>query len=521
MKKLLLLAAVLFAATCAFSFEKVLWESDFESFTEGEFLGQTDAYGNEVKVMNNGDKCSGYNPEPGDVVITEMDGTKVLKVKRTEAGNGDKGVNLKLNWDGTTYDPLNGCIKITGRAYSVGVSNGGYEEIRLGNRNSATMFTYCPRASDFASGYINHYNQTKPSCGVNADSADWQYPNDYGCGVRLRPRQNQSWDTWYNFEIVFGAAKGLVTYKYWTDDNSDSYEETRTCNPLQYGGYVPTFLSFTATANGYGSGRLGGFFDDIQVSYVEEDGNWTTVFEDDMQSYGAGESLFDNGYVAVGDVATTPNVEATVVDTFRTLSLPYGQCAYITLHNENGGYPRTGAGVPLPAEFTGKPNAKIRITSRVYRPDNGIWGAAVYNSSADVKASFGYYTAYCSVMDVNGTQYQAATPTWLYNMWVNTVMVIANDEEGTPYVEYAGSYKATLDHQNEAFNFSKGFPEVKIDDDLAYTGIQVQAWGSDAEQEEPGRYALLNYLKIEYQAPEPGFIALALLFGLAFVRKMR
>ena len=99
-------------------------------------------------------------------------------------------------------------------------------------------------------------------------------------------------------------------------------------------------------------------------------------------------------------------------------------------------------------------------------------------------------------------------------------MVIANDEEGTPYVEYTGSYKATLDHQNEAFNFSKVY-DIKLDDDVMYTGIQVQAWGSDYDQPNPGRYALLNYLKIEYQAPEPGFIALALLLGLAFVRKMR
>ena len=63
--------------------------------------------------------------------------------------------------------------------------------------------------------------------------------------------------------------------------------------------------------------------------------------------------------------------------------------------------------------------------------------------------------------------------------------------------------------------------DIKLDDDVMYTGIQVQAWGSDADQANPGRYALLNYLKIEYQAPEPGFIALALLLGLAFVRKMR
>ena len=216
----------------------------------------------------------------------------------------------------------------------------------------------------------------------------------------------------------------------------------------------------------------------------------------------------------------TPNVEATIVDTFRDMSLPYGQCAYITLHNENGGYPRTGAGVPLPAEFTGKPNAKVRITSRVYRPDNGIWGAAVYDSSANVKASFGYYGAYCSVLDVNGQAYQAATPKYICPCWVNTVMVIANDEEGNPYVEYTGSAKAVIDHENEAFNFSKVY-DIDLDDDVTYAGVQVQAWGSDYDQPNPGRYALLNYLKIEYQAPEPGFIALALLAALAFVRKVR
>ncbi|MBR4466564.1 hypothetical protein IKS38_08370, partial [bacterium] len=155
------------------------------------------------------------------------------------------------------------------------------------------------------------------------------------------------------------------------------------------------------------------------------------------------------------------------------------------------------------------------------RPDNGIWGAAVYNEGKAVKASFGYYGAYCSVLDVNGQAYQAATFKYSAGWWVDTVMVICNDEEGTPYLDYTGSYKASLDHQNEAFNFSKVYSDVKFDEDLAFAGVQVQAWGSDAEETEPGRYALLNKFKIEYQAPEPGFIALALLAALAFVRKVR
>ncbi|MBQ7554844.1 hypothetical protein IJS98_00105, partial [bacterium] len=156
-----------------------------------------------------------------------------------------------------------------------------------------------------------------------------------------------------------------------------------------------------------------------------------------------------------------------------------------------------------------------------YRPDNGIWGAAVYNEGKEVKASFGYYGNYCSVLDVNGDAYQAATFKYSAGWWVNTVMEIANDEEGNPHLVYTGSYKASLDHQNEAFNFGKVYPDVVINDDLAFAGVQVQAWGSDAEETEPGRYALLNYLKIEYQAPEPGFIALALLAALAFFRKVR
>ena len=516
MKKLLLIAAVLYAASFAFSYEQVLWESDFESFAEGEIIGQVDAYGNEVKVMNNGDRCSGVAPDAGDYVITTFDDSKVLKVKRTAGNGGDKGINIKLNWNGVTYNPLIGCIKMTGRVYSIG---NGYLELRLGNVNSATMFRWNPVSSDFQNSYIQHYDKTKPIYGVNQEDPNFQYNDNYG--VRLWGKKVQSFNTWYNFEIVVGAAKGLVTYKYWTDDNSDTYEETRTANALRYGGYVPTFVSFTAECNGYDAARDGGYWENVQVSYVEEDGNWVTTFEDDMQSYTPGESLFNNGYVAVGEVATTPNVEATIVDTFRELSLPFGQCAYITLHNDQGGKPRTGAGVPLPAEFIGKPNAKVRITSRVYRPDNGIWGAAVYDGDKEVKASFGYYGNYCSVLDVNGQAYQAATISYLCPCWVNTVMVICNDEEGTPYVDYTGSYKATLDHQNEAFNFSKVYSDVKIDEDLAYTGVQVQAWGSDYDQPNPGRYALLNYLKIEYQAPEPGFIALALLLGLAFVRKMR
>ena len=87
MKKLLLIAAVLYAASFAFSFETVLWESDFESFAEGEIIGQVDAYGNEVKVMNNGDKCNGTAPEAGDVIITTLDGGRAW----LEDGRGKYG----------------------------------------------------------------------------------------------------------------------------------------------------------------------------------------------------------------------------------------------------------------------------------------------------------------------------------------------------------------------------------------------------------------------------------------------
>ena len=98
MKKLLLIAAVLYAASFAFSFEQVLWESDFENFTEGEIIGQVDAYGNQVTVMNNGDRCTGVAPDAGDYTITTFDESKVLKVKRTGGSGGDKGINIRLNW---------------------------------------------------------------------------------------------------------------------------------------------------------------------------------------------------------------------------------------------------------------------------------------------------------------------------------------------------------------------------------------------------------------------------------------
>ena len=141
MKKFLLIAAVFYAASFAFSFETVLWESDFESFAEGEIIGQTDAYGNQVTVMNNGDRCSGVAPDAGDYTITTFEESKVLKVKRTGGSGGDKGINIRLNWGDTTYNPLIGCIKMTGRVYSMG---DGYLELRLGNVNSATMFRWCP-----------------------------------------------------------------------------------------------------------------------------------------------------------------------------------------------------------------------------------------------------------------------------------------------------------------------------------------------------------------------------------------
>ena len=95
MKKLLLIAAVLYAASFAFSFETVLWESDFESFAEGEIIGQVDAYGNQVTVMNNGDRCTGVAPDAGDYTITTFEESKVLKVKRTGGSGGDKRTMLR------------------------------------------------------------------------------------------------------------------------------------------------------------------------------------------------------------------------------------------------------------------------------------------------------------------------------------------------------------------------------------------------------------------------------------------
>ena len=85
--------------------------------------------------------------------------------------------------------------------------------------------------------------------------------------------------------------------------------------------------------------------------------------------------------------------------------------------------------------------------------------------------------------------------------------------------EHGREPKAVVKSDDDAV-FSEVY-DIDLDDDVTYAGVQVQAWGSDYDQPNPGRYALLNYLKIEYQAPEPGFIALALLLGLAFVRKMR
>ncbi len=58
--------------------------------------------------------------------------------------------------------------------------------------------------------------------------------------------------------------------------------------------------------------------------------------------------------------------------------------------------------------------------------------------------------------------------------------------------------------------FASGAPTINPNQ----AAVTVQGWPNFE-----GRYTCLKYFKVEYAAPEPGMIALLLLFGLAFLRR--
>ena len=523
MKKLLFLALACVTVTALAQTTQILWDSEgFENFSLGAFVGQTDYNGNTVIVMpSNSDSGTGLAPEANEnTIITDPtdSGNQVLQLKRFNIGNGgDRGSKVLLNWDGL-WQQDKGLIKITGRVYPIG---NGYAEIRLSNGNGARMARWCPLSSDYQ-GYLSHDGVVNVWAGAaNKDNPNFTLTTQNG--VRLVfERVTQA--VWYNFELVLSRESNcLVSYRLW-NDNYDKTIDNKHCNAFQWGAYQPMSLEFTCASNGYPTARDGAYFDDIVVTYeLPDEPPFVTLIDDDMSSYNDGESLVGkNGYFQVSP-NYAPGFEATITNVFRSVVLP-GQVCYITLHNEEGGYPKAGLAYPLPAGFAGTPGARARITTTVFQPDNGTWGAAFFNEDEKELASFGYHSDYCNLLSVNTggslKHYDVMGTRFLANRWVVTVMDIENDAEGNAVINYAFSRNAYADYQKYGINFSQVVPGVTFESPTC-VGVMEQAWGNDEGTLTPGRYLLLKDFKVEAVLPEPGLCAILAFLALGLLRKIR
>ena len=115
-KHFFLLALLLTGAVFAESI--ILYQDDFESYTEGAWLGQ----GN-TELMQSTVHSSPYEaPAEGEVEIVNEDGNNFLSLKKKASPEGvtkpgrDRGVRVPLNWGSVDYNGgVDGVIIIIGK----------------------------------------------------------------------------------------------------------------------------------------------------------------------------------------------------------------------------------------------------------------------------------------------------------------------------------------------------------------------------------------------------------------------
>lgn len=503
-KQLFILALILTGAT--FAATQVLFQDDFESYNTGDWLGQGATELMQSKVHNEPYET----PAPGEVEIVEMDGSKVLHVTKAKTPDGktkpgrDRGVRVPLNWGSFDYESgVDGVIIIIGK---VNIPTGnGYFELRLATSGDKPMMRFCPHSSDYDT-YCYTDNRRE---GVNngaANYGDARWPTGSSDKVQYAEDDAVRFNTWCDFRLVVDCHTGTLLSYNITDGAGFEFTGDKVCQLYEFGTERPAYVEFTAVGNGYDTTRNGAFIDDLTITYVREDIPWVTVFEDDFQSYTLGESLTAQNaeYQRIGNDAAYSDL---IIETNGYI------CAKVWM-NKPAGYPKDGVKVMLPDSCVPVEGGKLRLTSSFLCPDNGCWN--IFFKEDSPVASYGFHSAnrWFTTWGSNDT-----TPRYdgmengPYSDWIDFMVTVAYDGEGGAYLESAVLNNAKDATKRQGLRWC-GYFDTTMPGAPDSAGIQVQGWDNFG-----GRFAGIKYLKIEYAAPEPAFLGLLALAGLAFLRK--
>ena len=510
MKKALTLLAVLLCATAAFSATQVLFNDDFESYNTGDWLGQ----GN-TEMMESTVGPSIETPAPGEVEIVEMDGSKVLHVNKTKTPEGktkpgrDRGVRVPLNWGSVDYNGgLDGVIIIIGKVnIPTSPRDNGYCELRLANSEDKPIMRFCFHSSDYKT-YCYSLNRDSAVNSGAANANDARFQGVSSDKIDYPTADAVVFNTWCDFELLVDCETGTLVSYHITDGAGLDFTGDKVCHLRDFGNSVPFYAEFTAVGNGYDTTRGGAYIDDLSITYFKADLPWATVFEDDFSSYTVGESLMEQTdvYERIGDAATFSD---------EIKNDGSGNYAYIWLGTPESGYPKDGIKYVLPEEVKPVFGGKLRFTTRYFCPDNGCW-TKMMKGGVPV-ATYGFHTAnrwFATWGNDDATPRFDGMDWAPVGDWITTRMTIVYDEDGGAYLESVSmSNDADAGTKRNGLCWSHYY-DTTMPDAPDSVGVQVQGWpGFD------GRYAKVDYLKVEYASPEPAFLGLLALVGLAFLRK--
>lgn len=483
---------------------ETFFEDDFSAYQPGQSLFNVNP-----EFIQTGDNA----PNLEATIIDHYEGVSFesnavyFAVNNATEATPKAGIALSVPRD--MFDYPNAKLRISLKAYYKDGGTG-YGELRLATAADKPMMRFCFRSSDYQT-YCYTDNRRE---GVNngaANYGDARWPSASADKIKYNPDDSVLWNTWCDFALVVDCHTGTLLNYNITDNAGFEFTGDKVCQLYEFGTERPAYVEFTAVGNGYNTTRNGYFLDDLTVTYVKENTPWVTVFEDDFQSYTLGESLTAQNaeYQRIGNDAAYSDLIEEDLENYPA----YGQYAKVWL-NTPSGYPRDGVKVMLPDSCVPVEGGKLRLTTRFYCPDNGCWN--IFFKEDSPVASYGFHSAnrWFATWGSNDT-----TPRYdgmengPYNDWINFMVTVAYDGEGGAYLESAVLNNAKDATKRQGLRWC-GYFDTTMPGAPDSAGVQVQGWANFA-----GRYALINYIKVEYAAPEPAFLGLLALAGLAILRK--
>lgn len=512
MKKTIFILAFFVAAVAATAGSVVIWQDDFESYTQGSYAGQGNA-----EVMQSTVNCIGEKPAPGEVMISLDGRNKVLKLNKKWAPSGvtrpelDRGVRVPLDWGGTVYDPeTESTILIKGKVLIP--EGGGYAETRLVTKDDEPILRFTPHSSDYKT-YIYNIDHDYE---VNGSAANANHPAFSNCSYPRTWYPTESavkYNVWCDFELEINCRTATVNYYTITDNNGFEFTGIRIChlpNMLER----PEYVEFTAVGNGFDLNRTGASFDDLEVTYSwpETPDEWETLYEDDFQSYELGESLTEanENYQRLGDWQEFSDLIAT--NEFM------GETKFALLYMGKPGdglFPKDGIFLNIPEEDLPDVGEKIRLTVKAYVPDNGYWN--MFRLKDAPLATYGIHSATIWFATFGGNDFEPrydGCERAFYKNDMTTSITLLRQEDGyyllstdllTPEAPKTRLTTEWLDY----------YPEC-LGTDLDNAAIQLQGWNNFN-----GRYIYLHGIKLERTVPEPVFASLLCLLVFVVSRRCR